>query len=470
MSARTGLEGSGLLPRIPAEIFRAYDIRGIYDDQLDERLAELIGRGIGSEALSLGIDTLVMGRDGRLSSPSLGDCLVAGLRASGCNVVDLGVVPTPLVYFATHTTAWTSGIMLTASHNPAAYNGVKMVFRRATLADDQIQQIRKRIERGNFSTGAGGYRALDLKPDYMDYVAGNVRIRRRLKLVIDCANAVPAVIAPQLFRALGCEVAPLYCELDGNFPNHEPDPTIATNLVALQARVREEGADLGLAFDGDGDRLGVVTASGRVLGTDQLLAVLIRHIVPSYPGEPVVFDVKCSSRLATLIRECGGVPVMHRSGHSFMKQKMQSTGAPLGGEFSAHIFIKDRWFGYDDGLYTGARLLEILSGMDGDSDDLLRGLGERLATPELRVTVKESMKFDLMAKIIARASFPDGHVILIDGIRVDFDHGWGLLRASNTSPALLLRFEADTPSLMADIQSRFRDLLRQADPSLQIPF
>ncbi|MBT8147041.1 MAG: phosphomannomutase/phosphoglucomutase [Gammaproteobacteria bacterium] len=457
-------------PNIATEIFRAYDIRGIYDDQLDEKSIQLIGQGIGTEAIERGIDTLIVGRDGRLSSPSLAKFLIAGVRASGCNVVDLGIVPTPLVYFATHRTEWDSGIMLTASHNPAAYNGIKIVFKRSCLADNQIQQLRLRIVQDRLLDGTGNYQNLEIKPEYIDYVSGHIQLKRPLKLVIDCGNAVPGVVAPALFSSLGCEVESLHCELDGNFPNHDPDPTVKENLRELSERVLASGADIGLAFDGDGDRLGVVDRHGTPIDTDLLLATLISSIAPHYPGEPIIFDVKCSSRLATLIRSCGGVPVMHKSGHSFMKQKMQETNAPLGGEYSAHIFIRDRWFGYDDGLYTAARLLEILSAKDFSSNELFTSLGERVATPELAIPVPERHKFELMERIKAQADFPGAVVTEIDGIRADFENGWGLIRASNTSPALLLRFEADSAAILTRIQAEFRQILNQVEKSLPIPF
>jgi phosphomannomutase/phosphoglucomutase len=470
MSDNAGGGESAVNAGIAAEIFRAYDIRGIYDDQLDEQGIRRIGQAIGSEAIEAGIETLIVGRDGRLSSPSLSEYLINGVRASGCSVVDLGVVPTPLVYFATHTTAWDSGIMLTASHNPAAYNGIKIVFKRACLADNQIQNIRLRIEQGRLLNGQGRARQLEIKPSYIEFIRGHVHLERRLKLVIDCGNAVTGVVAPALFRALGCEVETLYCDLDGNFPNHDPDPTIAENLRVLQTRVQSGKADLGLAFDGDGDRLAVVDSDGTAIDTDLLLATLIASIAPRHPGEPVVFDVKCSSRLADLIRSCGGIPIMHKSGHSFMKQKMQETRAPLGGEYSAHIFIRDRWFGFDDGMYTAARLLEILSAKDPAAAARFTGLGDRVATPELRIPVPEQAKFDLMHKIQAVAEFPDARTTDIDGIRADYPDGWGLVRASNTSPALLLRFEADSPAAMTRIQAEFRQILQQVEKLLPIPF
>lgn len=469
MSGATDLEALSCI-QIPSEIFRAYDIRGIYGEQLDETSIELIGRAIGSEALAQGIDTLLLGRDGRLSSPQLSEALVCGVLATGCNIVDLGLVPTPLVYFATHNTQWDSGIVLTASHNPASYNGIKIVFRQSCLADNQIQDIRRRIEQGQFTSGQGEYHCQEIVDNYVKTVCGQIDLARKLKIVIDCGNGVTGVVAPALFSALGCEVEKLFCEVNGHFPNHDPDPTQAENLEQLQARVLATQAHIGLAFDGDGDRLAVVTNEAEIIDTDRLLAVLVRNILPHHPSAKVVYDVKCSNRLATLIRDCGGIPVMHRSGHSLMKQKMQQTGAPIGGEFSAHIFIRDRWFGFDDGLYTAARLLEILAQDQTSAADLFAILGERYTTPELKVPVAESQKFRLMARILEGAVFPDGQIIEIDGLRVEFSDGWGLVRASNTSPALLLRFEAECPQALDRIQYRFRELLLQVDETLPINF
>jgi len=470
MSGASSLGRQKSNPTIPPEIFRAYDIRGIYGTQLTEQSIHCIGQSIGSEALDQDIQTLLVGRDGRLSSPSLSKHLVNGIRASGCGTIDLGVIPTPLVYFATHMTPYSSGVMLTASHNPAAYNGIKIVFKQSCLADNQIQQIKRRVEDSEFSEGSGNYQVHDITEKYISNVCSRIYLERKLKIVIDCGNGVAGVIAQQLFERLGCDVIPLFCNLDGSFPNHDPDPTQPENLKVLQSQVLANNADIGLGFDGDGDRLGVVCNEGKQVDTDRLLAALIKSIMPSHAGEVVVFDVKCSSRLDPLIRNCGGIPVMHRSGHSFMKQKMLETNAPLGGEFSAHFFIKDRWFGFDDGLYTGARLLEILSQSSEPAASLFANLGERYATCELKIEVSENDKFSLVKKIGQQAHFPDGALTRIDGIRVDFTDGWGLVRASNTSPALLLRFEADTPDSLKKIQSKFKQLLLQVDRTLPINF
>jgi len=454
--------------RIPATVFRAYDIRGIANAELSIENVETISRAIGSEALDLGIDTLLVGYDGRLSSPDLSRALIAGILATGCNVVDLGMVPTPLLYFAAHTSAHTSGVMVTASHNPADYNGLKIVFNRSCLADNQIQSIRRRIDDRELREGEGSYSALDICDTYLEYVCSKIALQRKLRLVIDCGNAVPGVIAPRLFEKLGCEVIPLYCDIDGNFPNHHPDPTIPENLHALAATVTAHQADLGIGFDGDGDRLGMVSDRGDFIDADRMLMLLAKDIVPRYPGEPIIFDVKCGTGLAALIADLGGIPLMHRSGHSFMKQKMQETQAPLGGEFSAHVFIKDRWFGYDDGLYAAARLVELLSQRGHSASAEFADYSDTVSTPELKLPVADANKSGLIDRILELAEFPDATVITIDGLRVEFDDGWGLVRASNTTPAILLRFEASTEEKLAEIKNRFKALIHAADTKLDL--
>jgi phosphomannomutase / phosphoglucomutase len=453
---------------LPAERFRAYDIRGIVDEQLSADSVRLISRGIASEALALGIDTLLVGYDGRLSSPVLSQALIEGLLSTGCNVINLGLIPTPLLYFATHTLAATSGVMLTASHNPANYNGLKIVFNRSCLADNQIQDIRKRIERNDLVTGSGQLSAVSIKNDYLENVNSRIKLHRNLRIIVDCGNAVPATVAPQLFKKIGCTVTQLFCDIDGSFPNHHPDPTVAGNLDTLARQVVESGADLGIAFDGDGDRLGLVTNLGEFIDADRLLMLLVEDILPKYPGAPIVFDVKCSAHLAALVTELGGIPVMHRSGHSFMKQKMQQTRAPLGGEYAAHIFIKDHWFGYDDGIYAAARIVEILSRLDASASEVFSRFKTSFTTPELKIPVAEAKKFELVQRLVDRASFPSARLIKIDGLRVEFEDGWGLVRASNTSPALLLRFEADTESRLEEIKAAFKALICGADKSLDV--
>lgn len=453
-------------------MFRAYDIRGIAGQDLTEDSIYLIGLAVGSYAIELAHPTLYFGADARLSSPSLAGALKRGLLDAGCDIIDLGIVPTPMVYFATHTGVCSSGVMLTASHNPANYNGIKIVRSRACLTAEQIQSIRERslaIQAGQyngFSGRKGSITTVDLSADYIARVCSDIRLERRLRVVVDCGNAVPGVLAPALLRQLGCEVIPIFCDLDGRFPNHHPDPTVASNLDSLISEVRSRHADLGIALDGDGDRVILVTDQGRIIDTDRLLMLLVRHILPQYDRPNVVFDVKCSNLLAAEITRHGGRPVMSRSGHSFMKQMMHETGAVIGGEFSAHIFIKDRWFGYDDGFYVAARFLEILAAGAQTADTMLASLPHSIVTPELRIDVDEEQKFDLMSRITQLASFPMARVSRLDGIRADFPEGWGLIRASNTTPALLLRFEAGSRQSLQIIEEAFRRLLKQADPQL----
>lgn len=456
---------------IPEGIFRAYDIRGLAGTELTPSNIERIGRAIGMAAQARGRNTLLFAADTRLSSPTLAPALKAGILASGCNIVDLGTVPTPLLYFATHTTDCDSGVMLTASHNPADYNGIKIVLEKNCLSPEDIQAIRESAlapPTESDERNPGTSRKLDIIGPYIDHVVNNIRLKRHLRVVVDCGNAVPGLVAPALMRALGCEVKALYCEPDGHFPNHHPDPTVAWNLRALILQVHLEQADLGIALDGDGDRVVIVSNTGAVLDTDRLLMLLVRSIVPRSENKNVVFDVKCSKLLKNVIEQSGGVPIMGRSGHSFMKQRMLETGAPVGAEFSAHVFIRDRWFGFDDGLYVAARFMELLAAREQTVDDMLATLPESVSTPELRINVPEHRKFKLMDRIAELADFPEASVSRIDGIRAEFDDGWGLIRASNTTPALLLRFEADNPDALSRIQQAFQDLLKRVDDKLQI--
>ncbi len=457
---------------IPRAMFRAYDIRGIAGKDLTEDSIYLIGLAIGSYAIEFDNPTLYFGADGRLSSPALARALKQGLLDAGCDIIDLGIVPTPMVYFATHTGECTSGVMLTASHNPADYNGIKIVRRRACLTAEQIQGIRQRslaIEAKEYDAlGArqGSIKTQDISAGYIARVCSDIQLRRPLRVVVDCGNAVPGMLAPALLRTLGCDVIPIFCDLDGRFPNHHPDPTVASNLDSLITEVKSRQADLGIALDGDGDRVILVTDQGNVIDTDRLLMLLVRHILPQYDCPTVVFDVKCSSLLLGEITRHGGQPVMSRSGHSYMKQMMHATGAVIGAEFSAHVFIKDRWFGHDDGFYVAARFLEILAGGSQSADAMLQSLPQSLVTPELRIDVDEDRKFDLMARIEQLASFPMAQVSRLDGIRADFPDGWGLIRASNTTPALLLRFEAGSRQSLQQIENAFRQLLKQVDQQL----
>ena len=455
---------------IPASIFRAYDIRGIAEQQLTSQNVKRIGQALGSEALDQNITSLLVGYDGRLSSPALSIALIEGIRSSGCSAVSIGLVPTPLLYFATYATDYASGVMLTASHSPSNYNGLKIVFNQTSLAENQIQKIRTRIENDQLRTGSGGFSELEVDRSYIDDICTRVQLIKPLKIVIDCGNAVPGKIAPTLFQELGCDVHPIFCEIDGNFPNHHPDPTVPENLAALASTVLEKKADVGIALDGDGDRVGLITNRGKFVDADRMLMALVQSILPNYSGRNVVFDVKCTSKLGALVKKFGGSPIMHRSGHSLMKQKMRETNAILGGEFAAHIFIKDNWFGFDDGLYVAARLLKIISESCASSDEIFGQFFTGFCTTEISIKVPEERKFLVMDRLIELASFPTATLITLDGLRVEYADGWGLVRASNTSPALLLRFEADTRIRMNEIQEQFKHLILSADKNLEISF
>jgi phosphomannomutase/phosphoglucomutase len=447
-------------------IFRAYDIRGIVGQGLDPDSVRRIGQAIGSEALDAGETTLITGADARLSSPQLAQALQAGILASGCKVIDLGVVPTPLLYFATHTLDCGSGAMLTGSHNPRDYNGIKIVLKQQTLADNQISNLYERIVGNRLRQGQGTRTGQTVQQAYIERICRDVVLKRPLKVVLDCGNGVCGLVAPALFQALGCEVIPLFCEPDGNFPNHHPDPTRPENLHALRARVLQEQADLGIAFDGDGDRLGLLTGSGAVINADHMLLAFVMDVLPDNPGASVVFDVKSSHHLDRVIRASGGRPVMCKSGHSYVKRKLQETAALLGGEFSAHIFFKHRWYGFDDGMYTAARFLELLDKYQVSADQLFDRLPQSFSTPELFIPVAEEDKFPLMTHLQASLRFEGAALNYLDGIRADFEQGWGLIRASNTTPNLVLRFEADTALALPAIQTRFRSALQLLAPQL----
>lgn len=458
---------------VPDVIFRSYDIRGTVDDQLTPPLAYAIGQALASEALDAGETTLIVARDGRTHSPQLCQQLIAGIRACGCHVLDIGIVPTPLMYFATHELeASNSGVMVTASHNPAHYNGFKMVIDGATLADEDIKALRTRILDQRFypATEQGELSEYNIVNDYIDRIASDVALAADVSVVIDAGNGATSEVAPLLFEELTCNVTPLYCEFDGTFPNHQPDPSKAENLVALIDKVKEVGADLGIAFDGDGDRVVLVTASGDIVWPDKLLMLLAKDIISINPGSDILFDVKCTRQLSKVITSYGGRPIMWKTGHSHMKAKMIETGAILGGEFSGHIFIKDRWYGFDDGMYAAARLLEVMTLRDQDLDSILATLPNTIATPELLIPVADEEKFDLIDKLVQHGDFGQGEFITIDGLRVDFGKGWGLVRASNTSPALTLRFEGDNQAAIDKMQALFKRELLKVKPSLAIQF
>ena len=455
---------------VPASIFRAYDIRGIVDDTLTESTVELIGRAIGSEAAARGESTVVVARDGRLSGPRLRDALVRGLTAAGRDVIDVGMVPTPVLYFATHALDGTaSGVMVTGSHNPPDYNGFKIVLSGETLSGEAITALHTRIVENELADGQGSVREVDVRSAYLARILSDVRLARPLKAVVDCGNGVAGELGPQLIETLGAEMIPLFAEIDGTFPNHHPDPGKPENLVDLIRTVQETGADIGLAFDGDGDRLGVITPSGRMIYPDHLMMAFAEDMLERNPGAKVIFDVKCTGNLARVIDEAGGEPEMWRTGHSLIKARMKETGALLAGEMSGHIFFKERWYGFDDGLYGAARLLEILSRQTLDADAFFDRYPQDLGTPEINITVTDETKFDLVARLAREGDFGDeGVKTTLDGIRVDYPDGWGLCRASNTTPVLVLRFEGKTQAALDRIRAQFAAALSQVAPELDV--
>lgn len=456
---------------IDPSIFRAYDIRGVVGSSLTEKSVYAIGQAIGTLVIKRGEKSIFVGKDGRLSGPSLSQALSAGILSSGCDVMHLGVIPTPLLYYATHMTKTTSGVMLTGSHNPPEYNGLKIVMTRVSLSEDGLKNLYQSIVDNNFHQGEGELNEMEMIERYINHVAHDVKLARPLKVVVDCGNGVPGCVAPQLYRQLGCEVHELFCDVDGHFPNHHPDPSQPDNLQDLIKKVKEVKADIGLAFDGDGDRLGVVTSTGTIIWPDRQLMLFAKAILKKQPGAKIIYDVKCTNHLATVIQSLGGEPLMWKTGHSLIKAKLAETQAALAGEMSGHIFIKDRWFGFDDALYAGARLLEILAADSADSHTLFNDLPNSINTPELKVFVADNEKFSLMEKLIAHANFHTAKDLLtLDGLRVNFSDGWGLVRPSNTTPCLVFRFEADNQTVLTKIQKLFRDWLLTVNPALELPF
>jgi phosphomannomutase/phosphoglucomutase len=457
-------------PGFPGHIFRAYDIRGHADQELTDDMVTRIGKAIGSVAGDMGEQTLIVGCDGRQSSPRIKSALVRALMESGRDVIDIGLVPTPLLYFATRHLNCRSGVMITGSHNPARDNGLKVVLNQQTIAAGGIQRIRERVVEGNFSSGNGRMIRESVVEAYQEEVAHDIAIAVPMKVVIDASNGATGDIAPELFEELGCEVVPLYCDVNGAFPNHPPDTSNEDNLADLCRAVQEHEADFGVAFDGDGDRLAVVTGSGRIVRTDKLLMIYAEDVVSRNPGADVVFDVKCTRDLTNLITRHGGRPVLWKTGHAFMKEKMAETGALLGGEFSGHIFFGERWYGFDDGMYAAGRLAEILSTHGETLDDVLDGFPETFNTPEIIIPVEEKDKFPLMEKLVEIADFPGGKKNTLDGVRVDFAEGWGLVRASNTGPQLTARFEANSEDALETIKGDFRAQLARVAPDLELTF
>jgi len=458
----------------PASIFKAYDIRGTVPDLLNPEFARELGLALAAKARGMGISALVVGRDGRLSSESLSLALQDGLNAGGVDSIDIGEVPTPLVYFGAYTQKTGSGVAITGSHNPPKYNGFKMMMGGAALYGDEIQALRKSMQdnAGKLpaEAKAGRRRTLDIVGEYMQRIIGDVKLARPMKIAIDCGNGVAGAVAPQLFRALGCDVTELFCDVDGNFPNHHPDPADPHNLQDLIHCLKTTDCELGLAFDGDGDRLGVVTKSGQIIWPDRQLILYARDVLQRNPGATIIYDVKCSRHVGLAVTEAGGKPLMWQTGHSLVKAKLAETGAPLAGEMSGHIFFKERWFGFDDGLYTGARLLEIVS-RSADASAVLEALPQAISTPELKLEMAEGEPFTLVKALQEQGQF-DGatNIVTIDGVRAEYPDGFGLARPSNTTPVVVLRFEADNEAALARIKDDFRKQLQKLKPDIQMPF
>jgi phosphomannomutase/phosphoglucomutase len=458
------------LQNLPNEIFKAYDIRGVVGKTLTVAIVEAIGHAIGSEARSRGLTSVAIGRDGRLSGLELSQALAKGLQKSGVNVVDVGMVATPMLYFAAHELCGYSGVMVTGSHNPPDYNGLKMVLGGETLAAESIQSLRIRLEKSDLMNGSGDYRTHDISATYLQRISNDIKLARPMKVIVDCGNGVAGAYVPELYRSLGCEVVELFCEVDGTFPNHHPDPSVPENLRDLIGMLKTTDAEIGLAFDGDGDRLGVVAKDGSIIYADRQLMLFAADVLSRNPGGQIIFDVKCTRNLAPWIEHHGGKPIMWKTGHSFIKGKLKETGALLAGEMSGHIFFKERWYGFDDGLYAGARLLELLS-QQVDINATLHAIPDAISTPELQIRLKEGENYTLIAQLQKTARFDDPErVITIDGLRVEYRDGFGLARSSNTTPVIVLRFEADSQSALKRIQEDFRKVILQAKPDAILPY
>ncbi|CAB1370074.1 phosphomannomutase/phosphoglucomutase [Denitratisoma oestradiolicum] len=452
------------------EIFKAYDIRGIVGKSLTAAAVRSIGQALGSEALARGITTIAIGRDGRLSGPELSTALADGINNAGVDVIDIGRVPTPVTYFAAFELGTESCVSVTGSHNPPNYNGLKMVLGGQTLYGEMIQDLRSRIEHNHLTEGQGHVRHADVKEAYLSRIVSDVKLSRPMKIVVDCGNGVAGDFAPELFRRMGCEVVELFCKVDGNFPNHHPDPSKPENLKDVIRTLKETDAELGLAFDGDGDRLGVVTKDGEIIYPDRQLMLFAADMLARNPGAQVIYDVKCSRWVAQSIRHQGGVPVMWNTGHALIKAKLKETGALLAGEMSGHVFFKERWYGFDDGLYAGARLLEIVSRW-ADANWPLKHLPNALSTPELNLKMQEGEPHALIARLQREGHFPGAkELITIDGVRAEYPDGFGLARASNTTPVVVLRFEADNIAALARIQAEFKSALEAVWPGLEVGF
>ncbi len=458
--------------QIDSSIFKAYDIRGVVDKTLTFEAARAVGQALGSLAREKNISTLCVGRDGRLSGPKLSEALIEGITDMGVNVKSIGMTPTPVLYFATFLTETGSGVAVTGSHNPPEYNGLKMMMGKDTLYGDGIQDLRHRIEAGiTVSEQKGTVEEIDVVTPYLKKITDDVKLARPIKVAIDCGNGVTGPIAMELFKRLGCEITPLYTEIDGHFPNHHPDPSKPANLKDLIETVKNTDVELGLAFDGDGDRLGVVTKSGQIIYPDRQIMLFAADILKHNPGAPIIYDVKCTRRLVPWIKEHGGVPTICRTGHSLVKAKLKETQAPFAGEMSGHLFFNDkRWPGFDDGLYAGARILEILSRYPNPSE-VLEALPTAVNTPELHIEMAEGENKRFVEKLQKQLHFDDAtDVITIDGIRVEWNDGFALARSSNTTPVVVLRLEGDTAEALERIKTRFAEALKQVDPNVKLPF
>jgi phosphomannomutase/phosphoglucomutase len=451
-------------------IFKAYDIRGVVGRTLDAGIARSIGLAFGTAVRARGEHTVVIGRDGRLSGPELAQALASGLQRAGVDVIDLGVVATPMLYFATEVLDAPSGIMVTGSHNPPDYNGFKMVLSKEAIHGPAIQSLYHAIVKNDLASGNGSYRTHDIREAYIERIVSDVKLSRPMKIAVDCGNGVAGAFAGDLYRAMGCEVIELFCDVDGHFPNHHPDPAHPENLQDLIRCLQESDAEIGLAFDGDGDRLGVVTKDGQIIYPDRQLMLFAQDVLTRHPNQPILYDVKCTRHLGDWIRNRGGQPLMWKTGHSLVKAKMRETGAPIGGEMSGHIFFKDRWYGFDDGLYAGARLLELLSSQQ-DPSALLNALPQSSSTPELHLHLKEGENAALIEKLQQEARFPGAkQIITIDGLRVEYEDGFGLARSSNTTPVVVMRFEAESQAALQRIQNDFRQVILCAKHDAVLPY
>lgn len=455
---------------ISKSIFRAYDIRGIVDETLTPEAVRLIGQAIATENKKRGKSEIIIARDGRLSGPKLLEALTEGLNKGGCNVINIGAVPTGVLYFATHHLGTGSGVMLTGSHNPPNYNGLKIMLNGETLAGDLILDLYKKITLEELDEGEGTVQEMDIVDDYIDYISSDIQLENELKVVVDSGNGIGGIVGPQVLEEIGCEVIPIHCEIDGSFPNHHPDPSVPENLEDLIAAVKATDADIGIAFDGDADRLGVVTKQGEVIYPDRLLMLFAQDVLTRQPGASIIFDVKCTGHLPKVIVEHGGLPIIWKTGHSFMKAKIKETNSALAGEMSGHFFFNERWFGFDDGIYAAARLLEILDQENRPAKVIFDELPNSVSTPELKCHTKEGENYAFMEKFKESASFPDAHLTTIDGIRADFADGWGLVRCSNTTPCLVLRFDADNEEALEKIKEEFRVQIQAVDSKLKLPF